>query len=89
MSVSVGLQRILDILSSTSLLTFCSGWTDTVLAHEFIESLNGLITPETVPQLFKRLAEPDDVASMIVFLLSDDSKFATKGVFEIDGGYIA
>lgn len=57
--------------------------------RQFIDSLNGLITAETVPQLFKRLAEPEDVAGMIVFLLSDDSKFATKGVFSIDGGYIA
>ncbi|CAI6336394.1 unnamed protein product [Periconia digitata] len=67
----------------------CPGWTDTVLAQEFIESLNGLITPNTVPQLFKHFAKPEDVAGIIVFLLSDDSKFATKGVFAIDGGYVA
>jgi NAD(P)-dependent dehydrogenase (short-subunit alcohol dehydrogenase family) len=86
--VSVSLCSV-EIVNFLRLPNLFRGWTDTVLAQEFIESLNGLITADTVPQLFKRLAEPDDVAGMIVFLLSDDSKFATKGIFSVDGGYIA
>lgn len=42
---------------------------------------------EAIP--LKRYAEPDDVAEMFAFLASDAAKFATGGVYMIDGGMLA
>jgi 3-oxoacyl-[acyl-carrier protein] reductase len=35
-----------------------------------------------------RLGEPEDVASLVEFLLSDKSSFITGAVINIDGGWI-
>jgi len=32
------------------------------------------------------LGEPDDIAHLVVYLASDESKFATGGAFTVDGG---
>ncbi|MCB2096916.1 MAG: SDR family oxidoreductase [Parvularculaceae bacterium] len=42
---------------------------------------------EAIP--LKRYAEPDDVAEMFAFLSSDAARFATGGVYMIDGGMLA
>jgi NAD(P)-dependent dehydrogenase (short-subunit alcohol dehydrogenase family) len=36
-----------------------------------------------------KMGEPLDIANMMLFLASDESKFATGGMFTIDGGYTA
>ena len=36
-----------------------------------------------------RLGTPDEVASLIVFLASDDAGFCTGAEFVVDGGYTA
>ena len=36
-----------------------------------------------------RLAEPDDVAAMVAFLASDETRYITGGVFPVDGGRTA
>lgn len=45
-------------------------------------------TGETLPQLIRRLAEPEEIATSICFLLSDDGKFVTKAMWDIDGGFM-
>ena len=35
-----------------------------------------------------RLGEPEEVASVIAFLLSDDSRYVTGSVQTVDGGYM-
>ena len=36
-----------------------------------------------------RLAEPEEVAAVIVFLASDEASFITGAEFVVDGGYTA
>lgn len=36
-----------------------------------------------------RLGRPEEVAAMVTWLLSDESTFATGGLFGVDGGYVA
>lgn len=42
---------------------------------------------EKVP--LKKFAEPEDIASMILYLVSDEAKFITGGDFLVDGGQSA
>lgn len=37
----------------------------------------------------KRMATREEVAKMVAFLLSDDSRFCTGGFYPVDGGYTA
>ncbi|MDE5022761.1 SDR family oxidoreductase, partial [Francisella tularensis subsp. holarctica] len=36
-----------------------------------------------------RIAQPQELAELVIFLLSDKSKFMTGGLIPIDGGYTA
>jgi len=42
---------------------------------------------ENIPQLFKRMAEPTEIAALIAYLLGDESKFTTAVAYPIDGGF--
>ena len=42
---------------------------------------------ENIPQLFKRMAEPREIAALVAYLLGDDSKFITGAAYPIDGGF--
>jgi glucose 1-dehydrogenase len=46
------------------------------------EKLGALL--ENIP--LKRLGTPDDVASMAIFLASEESNYATGSTFFVDGG---
>jgi 3alpha(or 20beta)-hydroxysteroid dehydrogenase len=40
-------------------------------------------------QPISRIAEPEEVSKMVVFLASDLSSYSTGGVFPVDGGLLA
>ncbi|MEM6464703.1 MAG: SDR family oxidoreductase [Pseudomonadota bacterium] len=68
------------------------GWIDTDLNDDFIASM-----PD--PEAFRRnigkihpvgrTGHPEDVAALIAFLASDDSRFITGQVYTVDGGRMA
>lgn len=57
--------------------------TDMLLSEYTGEELE--IRKEMMP--LKRLGEPSDIAKLAVFLASDDAKYITGSVYEIDGGF--
>ena len=52
-------------------------------AHESGSSLEGLGRQVSV---LGRLAEPDDVAAMVVFLASEEARYLTASTYMVDGG---
>lgn len=70
----------------------CPGGIDTPMADEVVahfpnrtEALSKL----TGRQLFKRFAEPDEVAGLVLYLASDESTFVTGAVLSVDAGHTA
>lgn len=46
------------------------------------------VKKEMSQQVLQRMVEPEEVANLICFLLSDDSRFITGAVYNIDGGWV-
>lgn len=68
----------------------CPGMTRTPMTDLLIDSigqeaLDGYVSRNPLP----RMAEPEEVAKMIAFLLSDESSYVTGSAQVIDGGMTA
>jgi NAD(P)-dependent dehydrogenase (short-subunit alcohol dehydrogenase family) len=64
------------------------GFTDTPLVREVFENTQALETRlSTIPM--GRAGKPEEIASMIAFLASDDASYATGAAFTVDGGLTA
>ena len=61
----------------------CPGVIDTPLVPKDAKDFYAGLHP------MKRIGKPEEVASLITFLLSDDAKFITGTSISIDGGYVA
>lgn len=59
------------------------GWTDTPMLSTVPEKVLDAVKNRTP---LRRLATPDDVAQVYLFLASDESLFVTGQVIEVDGG---
>ncbi|XDG04663.1 hypothetical protein ABKA04_004278 [Annulohypoxylon sp. FPYF3050] len=64
----------------------CPAIADTPMFRQ-LRDQTGDVRVEDFPQLFKRYVTPDEVASMVGYLLCDESKFLTRTAFPVDGGF--
>lgn len=64
----------------------CPGYVDTDMLKDTM-SRRGEQILARIP--FKRLADAQEMAEMVCWLLSDRASYATGGVFTVDGGYMA
>jgi len=65
------------------------GWVNTPLAAQAIKRDNYDASHALRENALKRFGEPDEVAQLIVFLLSNKASYITGEVINIDGGYCA
>jgi NAD(P)-dependent dehydrogenase (short-subunit alcohol dehydrogenase family) len=52
------------------------------------ELAQGVPLVDKQQQLFRRLANPSEIAALVAFLLGAESKFVTKAAYGIDGGFM-
>lgn len=72
----------------------CPGGIDTPMAHGLLASVpanerDALLSRLTGRQLLRRFATPEEIAQVLVFLVSDESAFMTGSVVSADGGHTA
>jgi NAD(P)-dependent dehydrogenase (short-subunit alcohol dehydrogenase family) len=72
----------------------CPGGIDTPMSRNFLAGFTpaereALLPKLTGRQLMKRFSTADEIAALIVFLISDQSSFVTGACLPIDGGYTA
>ncbi|KAI1389332.1 3-alpha--hydroxysteroid dehydrogenase [Hypoxylon trugodes] len=64
----------------------CPAIAETPMWDQLCEQ-SGNFRAEDFPQLFKRYMKPEEVASMVGYLLGDESKFITRTTIAVDGGF--
>jgi 3alpha(or 20beta)-hydroxysteroid dehydrogenase len=70
----------------------CPGGIDTPMAEAVVASFPDradALSRLTGRQLFKRFASPEEVASLVLYLASDESSFVTGATLSADGGHTA
>lgn len=70
----------------------CPGGIETPMATEVVESFDdreAALERLTGRQLEKRFADPEEVASLIAYLASDEASFMNGAVVPVDGGHTA
>lgn len=60
------------------------GWVDTEMNKDLPESF---IKEETEKIYMKRFASPEEIAAVILFLVSGDASYITGSTLKVDGGY--
>lgn len=84
-------EMALDYGPEIRVNTLCPGPVDTPLIWD---SAKAFENPETIVQqtanntLMKRLGKPEDIASLALFLVSEESSWITGSAFTIDGGIL-
>jgi NAD(P)-dependent dehydrogenase (short-subunit alcohol dehydrogenase family) len=95
-SAVAGLTRALalELAPHVRCNAVCPGGIDTPMARGLLDSVppderEGLLANLTGRQLFKRFAQPREIAATLVFLASDESAFLTGSVIAADAGHSA
>jgi NAD(P)-dependent dehydrogenase (short-subunit alcohol dehydrogenase family) len=60
-----------------------------LLGHFPVEQQPDLLSKLVGRQLIKRFAQPQEVAQIVAFLVSDASSFMTGAIVPVDGGHTA
>lgn len=63
--------------------TICPGWVNTNMNKELDKDF---IKEEKKKILLERFAEPDEIASLVKFLISDEASYINNSIIRIDGG---
>jgi 3-oxoacyl-[acyl-carrier protein] reductase len=61
----------------------CPGFIDTAM---LAEATGGHATEIAAQHPLRRIGQPDEIASFVAYLLSEESSFQTGGVYTVDGG---
>jgi NAD(P)-dependent dehydrogenase (short-subunit alcohol dehydrogenase family) len=91
----VGLTRALAIdhaVDNVRVNCVCPGAVDTPMFRSSMENIEGLASLlQEIGDLHAvgRIARPEEIAKLIVFLCSEDASFITGGVYLVDGGMTA
>lgn len=89
--VALGKEMALDYGPEIRVNTICPGPVDTPLIWD---SAKAFQDPKTIVQqtanntLMKRLGKPEDIASLAMFLVSEEASWITGSAFAIDGGIL-
>ncbi|KIV87585.1 hypothetical protein PV11_03119 [Exophiala sideris] len=63
------------------------GFIDTPMVSA-VEAANNIKEANVDPQCIKRKGKPEEIASVVAFLLSDESTFVTGAIWNVDGGWV-
>jgi NAD(P)-dependent dehydrogenase (short-subunit alcohol dehydrogenase family) len=92
----VGLTRAVacEVAPAIRCNAICPGNVDTPMLRAHLdgktdEEQAAMIESFTARQLLKRMADPGEIAQLVVFLASDASSFMTGQIVSIDGGWTA
>ena len=74
----------------------CPGWTKTIRVEEIVHTMalkTGKKDEDVLEELSKniplnRMARPEEIAHLVVFLASEKASYITGAVIQVDGGYI-
>lgn len=64
--------------------TICPGWVNTRMNRELD---NEFIKEEEDKILLERFAEPEEIANVVKFLISEEASYINKSVIRVDGGF--
>lgn len=90
--VALAKQVAVDYGPNVRINAICPGPVDTPFIHD-----SAIAFPDPIKAvenagkatLLKRLGEPEDIAKLVLFLVSDDASWITGSAFTIDGGILA
>lgn len=82
--ISVGNNMANYLAPYVRVNTVCPGWVNTRMNSELDKDF---INEEEDKILLGRFAEPEEIANVVKFLISDEASYINKSVIRVDGGF--